>query len=803
MQTFYKSIFFIFFLFSLTSYSQQTHKSINAIRTSHAPKIDGNPSDKVWKKAETATGFIMFDPDDGKPADPQHKTEVKILYDNVALYVLAVMKDPDPRHISKEFGLRDQIVEADYFEIILNPFFSKANNYVFGVMASGAQLDGILRTKTDYSWNAVWKSAVGFTDNAWIVEMAIPYSALRFQNEEEQTWGVDFIRHINKKKETYSWTYIDKKKTGDWVQFLGSLKNLKDLEPPVRLSLYPYASANLSKFKGETKTDYGFGLDLKYGLSENYTLDATLIPDFSDTPYDNLVLNLGPFEQYYPEQRQFFTEGMNLFNKMDLFYSRRIGDKPTDYYNVTTGTNEIVEENPEIVKLINAVKISGRSKNGLGVGFLNAVTNSTNAVILDTLTGERREVETEPLANYNVLVLDYNFKKTNSVGFMNTNVLRSGDGRDANVLGAYFDINKQNNTLNFKGEMARSFIFSDAYQGEYQGNKFSFSSSKNVGPHKFFGSVDLQDEDFDPQDLAYNEHNNFVYYTLGYKYSSLKPTKHYRKNIFYAFANLHYLYQPYQHTLTTYQLKDIFISKKMFVYHITFKYAGEEKDFYEPRIPGRFYRIKEHLGSYGTMSTDRRKKLSYKFAYSYFSSIGDDQNLWMVGFEPRWRVNNHFKFNYSVKYRKRNNFKGYLWDNGSDIYFGNRQQKVVTNAFGANYYFTVKSALNFNLYHYWTPVHYDRLYLLKEDGNLDLLDDHYTYDINYNYWNFDLVYIWEFAPGSQLSLMYRNRIEDLGNNSDIGFKDNIDQLFKKDKEHRFIMKITYYIDYNTVKNKYF
>ncbi len=803
MKAFLNLIFFFLYLFPFLLSAQEKHKEIKATRTSQAPKIDGKAIDEVWNNAETANHFIMFDPIDGQAAPKEYDTEVKVLYDNVALYILAIMKDPNPSSIAKEFGLRDQLVEADYFQVILNPFFSKANNYVFGVTASGAQLDGILRTKTDYSWNAVWKSAVSFTENGWVVEMAIPYSALRFQNEKVQNWGIDFIREIKNKRETYSWTYIDKKKTGDWVQFLGTLKEIKNIEPPVRLSLYPYASTNISSYKGETQTDYGFGMDLKYGLSENYTLDATLIPDFSDTPYDNLVLNLGPFEQYYPEQRQFFTEGINLFNKMDLFYSRRIGDTPSNYDNISLNSDEVIEENPEIVKLINAVKISGRSKNGLGIGFLNAVTNRTKATVRDTLTGEYREVETEPLANYNVFVMDYNFKRTNSIGFINTNVLRSGAGRDANVIGTYFDINKQKNTLNFKGEFARSFIFKDPELNDYQGNKFSFTTSKTFGAHKLFASADIQDQSFDPEDLAYNAHNNFVKYTFGYKFTSLKPSKFYRKNILYAFTNLNYLYKPYQKTLNAYHITNILIGKKLFVYHLNLKYAGKEKDFYEPRLPGRYYLIKEHMGSYGSVSSDRRKKLSYKFSYSWFKSIGDDQNLWMLGFEPRWRVNNHFKFNYSIKYRKRNNFKGYITDNGSDIFFGNRQQKVVTNAFGANYYFTVKSALNFNLYHYWTPVHYDKLFLLNQDGTLENINNDFVYDINYNYWNFDLVYIWEFAPGSQLSLMYRNRIEDFGNNADLGFKDNIDLLFKQDKEHRFIMKLTYYIDYNTVKNKFF
>ncbi len=816
MDSFIKCTFLFFYFFYFPLFAQSPQKSLTAIRTEQAPKIDGNPNDEIWKSADTATHFIMFDPIDGQPASSEYDTEVKIVYDNAAIYILAIMKDPNPSSIAKEFGLRDQLGEADYFQVIINPFFSKGNNYVFGVTASGAQLDGILREKTDYSWNAVWKSAVKITNKGWVVEMEIPYSALRFQNEEVQNWGIDFIREIKNKRETYSWTYIDKKKTGDWVQFLGTLKDIRDIKPPVRLSLYPYASTNISKYKGKTITDYGFGMDLKYGLSENYTLDATLIPDFSDTPYDNLVLNLGPFEQYYPEQRDFFTEGMSLFNKMNLFYSRRIGGTPSGYKKIRLENGEIIEENPETIKLYNAIKISGRNKKGLGIGVLNAVTQATNAIIKNTLTGDIRKVETEPMANYNVFVMDYNFKLTNSIGFINTNVLRSGDGRDANVLGGYFDINTQKNTLNLKGEMARSFIFSDRKKGEYQGNKFSFSSTKSFGAHKIFGAIDLQDTEFNPKDLAYYTHNNFVNYTLGYKFSSLKPSKWYRKNIFYSFINLNYLFDPYQQTLSSLQLRDILIAKNLFVYHISFRYAGEEKDYYQAGIPGRYFLVDSHLGSMGTISTDRRKKISGKFTYSYFKSIGDPQKLWMIGIEPRWRINNRFKFNYAISYRKKSNFKGALRGITKDekieinniygddhIYFASREQKEIKNRFGASYYFNIKSALNFNLYHYWTPFTYTKLYNLEENGKLSILNNNFLLEKNYNYWNFDLVYIWEFAPGSQLSLMYRNRIENLGNNAEINFKDNLDDLFKSDKEHRFIMKLTYYIDYNTVKNKYF
>src|SRR5690606_21355058 len=161
-------------------------------------------------------------------------------------------------------------------------------------------------------------------------------------------------------------------------------------------------------------------MDIKYGINDAFTLDAILIPDFGQTKYDDQILNLGPFEQQFNENRAFFTEGTDLFNKGNMFYSRRIGGVPS--VDPDINENEEIIETVQNVNLINALKLSGRTKNGLGVGILNAVTEKTFASIKDTVSGETRKVVIEPLTNYNVLVLDQRFRKNSSVSFINTNV---------------------------------------------------------------------------------------------------------------------------------------------------------------------------------------------------------------------------------------------------------------------------------------------------------------------------------------------------------------------------------------------
>jgi hypothetical protein len=257
-------------------------------------------------------------------------------------------------------------------------------------------------------------------------------------------------------REKYSWNYIDSK-IGTFTQQNGTLEGIENIKTPTRLfflpyaSFYTYANAN-QKTYGEMKG----GLDIKYGINDAFTLDAMLIPDFGQTKYDDRILNLSPFEQQFNENRAFFTEGTDLFSKGNLFYSRRIGGPPV--HHPETKPNEEVIENPNSVELYNATKISGRTKGGLGIGYLNAVTKKTYATIKNTDTQETKAVIVEPLTNYNIIVFDQRFHKNSSVSFINTNVTRNGSFRDGNVSALVWDLNTSKNTYNLSGNIKYSYV---------------------------------------------------------------------------------------------------------------------------------------------------------------------------------------------------------------------------------------------------------------------------------------------------------------------------------------------------------
>jgi hypothetical protein len=771
------------------------------VRVSRPVKIDG-VQDSVWNAAPVSSGFVEYKPGFGDPAGAEYETEVRIMYDNTSLYVLAVMHDPDPSGITREFGLRDQMILSDYFALMINPFRVPGNTYIFGVTASGAQMDGIVGEQMDINWNAVWKSAVKFYDKYWVVEMAIPYSALRFQKAREAVWGINFIRMVTRTRKEYAWNFIDKTKEGDMVQFLGNLKGLRNLKPPVRLSLYPYSSINYSVFQGEKKLSPGFGLDLKYGLNENFTLDMTLIPDFSDVPYDDVILNLGPFEQFYSENRPFFTEGMQLFNRSGIFYSRRIGSRPMDFYKPYYEKNqgEIVVENPQVTKLINAFKLTCRTSSGLGIGLLNAVVNKSEAVLSDTLSGETRRILTSPYTNYNVAVLDYAFGKNNSVGVINTHTFRAGDYPDSNVTAFFYDLNFSHNTLRISGNNRLSVKYDSVYHPGYNMN---FEVSKKIRQHGFGFEFYLADDQYDINDLGFMRNNNYVIYDFYYSYSILKPVKRFNSLKASLDVGLDHRFKPYGIFRRDVGFRLFATTRKFFSFGTRIRLISDTKDYYEPRVPGRFYLDPAKARMSVFVSTDYRKRFAFDAhagKTTYLHVCGDSYSF---GFNPRFRFSNQFKLKYGFFYKQIYDEKGFVDFDGTDIIFGKRDVKTVSQKITADYYFTVKSAVSLSLRHYWSPVVYSRFFKLNEDGSLSPVNYSKDKNFNFNVWNLDLGYTWEFAPGSQLTVLYRNSLQNSDRAYQLSYGENLDKLFRQPQRHNFIIKAIYYLDYNTVIKKWF
>ena len=778
-------------------------KTVQAVRTSRAPVIDGIPEEQVWQQAPPATGFYEFQPGDGTPLPKEFDTQVRVLYDNAYIYIAAEMKDPQPDKIVREFGLRDQFTLSDYFAIVINPFRAPGNNYMFIVQATGAQIDGLQgKKKADLSWNAVWKSAVKIRPHGWSVEVALPYSALRFPRKAVQEWAIGFTRNIGRTRQQFSWTRIDKTKDADVVEFLGRLTGLQNIKPPLRLSLYPYASLIMQRQDGQNQTSPAFGMDLKYGLNENFTLDATLIPDFSDVPYDDVRLNLGPFEQYYNEKRQFFTEGTQLFSKGRLLYTRRIGGRPIDYYKVfhEKRPSEIILENPEKTRLINAIKLSGRTTGGWGLGVMNAFVNKAYATLKDTLSGHQRQVLTQPYTNYNMLVAEYSFGRSNSVALVNANTLRAGSARDANVTALVYDLYAQKNTLNISGAVKMSYL----HDSTSTTGKFLYTEvSKTLKKHTFGVELILSDDKFNSNDLGFMRKNNLAIYNLFYKYRILKPTKHLNNFSISAEIGLDHIYKPYGLFRKDFYLRTFMTNKKFISYGGGLGLVSDTKDYYEPRVPGRVFIEPAHGSLFAFVSTDYRKKFALDVSTSAEQYFGMDWRMFELSVGPRFKFSERFNLQYRFSWSRTFNERGFVTINGSGIIFGQRDIFNITQSMEANYYFNVRNGLNLSLRHYWSPVAYNRFYFLQNDGSLAPSSYTGNHDFTFNVWNFDLGYSWEFAPGSRLNILYRNSIFNSDLSYQPGYGQNLRQLFRRPQKNMLIIKAIYYLDVNTVKGKWF
>jgi hypothetical protein len=764
--------------------------------------IDGKLNEEAWKNAIIASDFVMFEPDNGKPIPDNQKSEIKVLYNNDAIYIGAMLYDNAPDKILKEISQRDSFGTADLFGVFINGFNDGQQNFEFFVSASDVQSDCIMTDANgeDYSWDAVWNSKVTITYNGWIVEVKIPYAALRFSNENKQTWGINFFREIKRERKKYTWNLINTK-IGTFTQQNGNLEGIENIKPPTRLFFMPYSSFYLNAGDGQkTFGTIKAGMDIKYGINDAFTLDAILIPDFGQTKYDDQILNLGPFEQKFNENRAFFTEGTDLFSKGNMFYSRRIGGTPS--IEPTLNENEEIVESPQTVNLINALKISGRTKKGLGIGILNAVTEKTYSTIQNTVTGEKRKEVLEPLANYNVLVLDQRFRKNSSVSFINTNVTRNGQFRDANVTGLVWDLNTKANTYNLSG----NFKYSTINDIEDKNGFYStLGLAETSGNYRYSVSANFVTKDFDPNDLGINFFTNYYNFYGNANYRILNPSKH-----FNSFKIDYSMYTEFNKESGKIQDNSIGIelnstTKKNHYFGIGITLIPlESNDYYEPRAENRYVIIPRKIESWVSLSTNYNNKFALDLNPSI--SILDEPGRMSYGVDvgPRYRFNDRLLMTYTFSFFRRDNNKGYIDTvDPETIVFANRNVITYSNTLSGKYAVNSTMTLNLAVRQYWSYAENKNILELEPDGTL-IPYQQYTENKNSSFysWNADLSYSWWFAPGSQISVLYRNNASNFERIIDKEFGNNIRNLINNDAlKHIFSISVKYFIDYNSVKNK--
>jgi hypothetical protein len=810
----------LFFVLFITFNYSQNRKEIKITRFNNPPKIDGIINDVQWNGLEPATGFERWMPNNGQKEREGYESFIYLGYDDTGIYIAGKFNDPNPSLIPLEFSQRDDIweVNADSFWLSINTNDDNLNDQGFQVTSAGTLGDTYTSgefSEDDWNFDTVFEAKVSIDENGWNMEMKIPYSALRFPSSDIQSWGIQFSRRIIEFGEFYTWNYIDTK-TSTFRESLGLLNGLKNISPPTRLFFYPYLQSSVDLNKNNRPlSGYSAGMDLKYGISNNFTLDATLIPDFGQVAFDEKELNLSPFEQKFDENRAFFTEGSQLFKKADtggfrggnFFYSRRIGD------DINLNTDELIEDNEELMSyetksnLVNSIKLTGTTNSGLSIGIINSITEKAYANVKDLNTQEIKNKLIAPLTNYNVVSLSQTaLNKYSTFSFLNTNVNRGDDFKGSNnsalVVDLYDNDRKFNINANVFQSNSKSFSNTKGFRG-------GISLSELTGSLRFDIGWNGVDANYYQNDLGYYNLRNDQRLWAKVGYMTFKPTKLYEKIEAYLWMSERSRFYPkilksqggrIGLTLTSLKLEEI---------RASFDYTSKYKDFEETRKEDFFiYQPAEYELEFNYRS-DTRKKLVYgsgiEHSYGVNEQFNENSSETEIEFYSGYRLSNQFKVELGISNGISKNEIGYVFDENDNLYFGNRKVKFTENNISLNYNFNSYKSLNLKFRQFWSSALYkEDFFLLKSDGNRSVSEKNisdYNPNTNFNLWNLDLSYNWEFAPGSKITLLYRNNIFNENNLSGISYYNSTKELFEKPINHQLSLRINYFIDFNLLKKK--
>jgi hypothetical protein len=452
--------------------------------------IDGRLDEAAWAAATPISNFTQSEPHEGQ--SPTQRTEIRVLYDADALYIGARVNDSlGAAGIRAPLARRDQLLDAngnngsfnslttDKIIVMLDPYHNHLDQAWFEINPAGAKGD---QFNGDPSWDPIWQSAAHVDSLGWTAEMRIPYSQLRFSRDTAQTWGMQIWRYSDRNNEKDMWAFWRANEAGG-PAFFGHLAGLRIGARPRQFELLPYVltgeqfkfAPSNDPYHNSSENKLQAGLDLKYLLTSNLTLDATVNPDFGQVEVDPATINLSAYETYYDEKRPFFVAGSNAFdfggascmfcsnfNSLDLFYSRRIGRVPQ--LNGWVDTRSLFDDTPGTTSILGAAKITGRTGGGISVGMLDALTGRETAQYRPDDGGPEREQQVEPLTNYFVGRLKKELRQgATTIGGMFTSTTRQMDDS----------------------------ILSDRLRSHAEAAGFDFSSSWQRREYRWMGSLAL------------------------------------------------------------------------------------------------------------------------------------------------------------------------------------------------------------------------------------------------------------------------------------------------------------------------
>ena len=551
---------------------------IEAIRADEAIAVDGKLDEAAWAR-EGYTRLIQRDPLEGE--EPTERTAVLFAYNDEGLFIAGTCYHTGTDTIVGGLARRDRTVESDWFWFWIDPNYDRQNGYGFAVNPDGSMIDQRLYRDimTDDDWDGVWEASAVRYDDRWTFEMFIPYDQLRFNKADKYVWGINFKRYVLANAEHNYFSMVPKDQSG-FVSRFGALNGIRGIKPPPRLFISPYVSGQLNDYPGtsghsfynQMRTNQNLGLDIKYGITGNLTLDLAINPDFGQAEVDPAVINLTAFETYYSEKRTFFQEGSDIFNfganptgglwgcywyGYNMFYSRRIGRQPN-----SSPVHDGDTYTPEQTTILGAAKVSGKINNW-SVGSINALTQEEFAQVEDT-SGARFKDTIEPSTFYGVYrgLGEFNEGKQ-GLGFMLTTVQRNqddsrlrADNNDQALVGgidgwSYLGASQK---WAFLGQMVVSRVTGsrermvnvqrssrhyyqrpdleaarlDSNRTHLDGWLGRFGVRTVGGKAHFQTAVGIISPGFDINDLGFNSRGNVINWHVVGSYNWLEPTSWYR-----------------------------------------------------------------------------------------------------------------------------------------------------------------------------------------------------------------------------------------------------------------------------------
>lgn len=801
-----KNTLFVFICFCyLNSKAQQ--KSIKATRTNLPVKIDASLTDSAWKNATYFSNFIEWRPSFGRIEE--NKTEIYLLYDNNAFYIGGYCHEKNNDSISKELVGRDAVGVNDFVGIIFDTYQDRINGFGYFVTPLGEQFDAKYSSNgEDLSWNSVFETKTKLVYDGWVFEMKIPYAAIRFVAKANQNWGFNITRKRTKAGQQFFWNEVNPGIGGNLLAQCGNLTEINNIKPPVRLSFSPYISFNANKnpfgnVSERNTRSFNGGMDVKYGINQAYTLDMTLVPDFGQVQSDNQIQNLGPFEVRFNEYRTFFTEGTELFGKGDLFYSRRIGGEPINIERVYNLSNkDSIIKNPGETKLINATKVSGRNRKGLGIGVLNALTSAQYAQVYDKTTKSIRDIETSPLINYNIFVLDQTLKYNSSISFINTNTTRFGETYDANVSAALWDFYDSKNTWQWNGKIAVSNLFGYETKGKTtSGLSINTGFGKNSGRFNFWQWHDFADKSYNQRDLGFFNNPNYYDKGLWMQYRWLKPGSWFNSLNINFDSWLSHMVMPWR-----YQNMGISPSanaqlKNLWNLRVGFYFDAEAHDYYEARLVDYKFIRPLQFGYGFTIRTNDAKKYSSTFSFYTGHRPSTKGFGYDIGLFNQYRFNKKFTISLRAGVDVTGRGKGFAGFDSTGTYSlsGIRNRVVAENSLNLKYNFNNVMGLTLVGRHYWSRLQHVDVKILEKDGSENILYAKETPITYFNFMNVDLTYTWQFALGSFLSINYKSITN--FNETEPGYFKSLGNTLQAPQNTNFNVRIIYFLDYLDIKKK--